>query len=298
MSPSRPCPYVQARTAIRWGAPLCWVAALACGSLTDPRVGTEAYPCETALFCDDFEAYAADVAPTGAWTPVEVNGTVRVDASRAFGGAFSVKATTAATSSTLQAYKTALIGLAQAPVVPVPNQAFYGRMMFYMDSRPSPSVQWTFIDATGMVPGQTYSAAYRYGGAMPERPGAIAANQLMAGYDTPDFYRTPSIGPQTDCYKHTDGKLVPIGAWACAEWFFDGPNAQMRFWLDGAELTDIGIDSTGEGCIAQAADYVWVAPTFSRIDVGLQSYQADDERSIWIDDVVISSSRVHCPPTL
>jgi hypothetical protein len=274
------------------------VTALGCGSLTDPRVSTGPDPCDAALFCDDFEAYTAGVAPTGAWTPVEVNATVRVDDSRAFGGALSVKATTAATSSTLQVYKAALIGLAQAPVVPVPNEAFYGRMMFFMSAAPPASVQWTFIDATGIVPGQEYSATYRYGGGWSQKPGTAFANQLMAGYDTPDFYRTPPIGPQTDCYKHAASKIVPAGEWACAEWFFDGPQAQMRFWLDGAELTEIWIDGTGEGCMAQATDYPWVAPAFSRIDVGLQSYQADDERSIWIDDVVISSSRVACPSRL
>ena len=39
----------------------------------------------------------------------------------------------------------------------------------------------------------------------------------------------------------------------------------------------------------------WVAPTFTRLDVGWESYQADEARSIWIDDVVISSTEVSCP---
>lgn len=261
--------------------------------------GNDSAVCATATFCDDFEAFAAGVAPSGAWTPNQVNGTVRVDDGRAFRGAHSVKATTLATSATMQTYKSALIGLAQAPVVPVPNQAFYGRMMFFLESAPSASVHWTFIDATGLVPGQAYSATYRYGGQLPvNEGGAFVGNQLMANYDTTDFYRTPPLGPQTDCYQHADGKVVPVGRWACAEWFFDGPNAQMRFWLDGTELTDMGIDQTGEGCVAQPADYTWVAPTFSNIHVGWESYQADDERSIWIDDVVIGSAKVGCPAAL
>jgi hypothetical protein len=239
------------------------------------------------------------VAPSGAWTPNQVNGSVRVDDSRAFRGARSVKATTLATSATMMTYKSALIGLAQAPVVPVPDQAFYGRMMFYLESAPSSDVHWTFIDATGLVPGQAYSATYRYGGQLPvNEGGAFVGSQLMANYDTTDFYRTPPVGPQTDCYRHADGQVVPVGEWACAEWFFDGPNAQMRFWLNGTELTDISVDQTGEGCVAQPADYTWVAPTFSRIDIGWESYQTDDERSIWIDDVVIGSTQVGCPPAL
>jgi hypothetical protein len=173
----------------------------------------------------------------------------------------------------------------------VPGEAFYGRMMFYLESSPTTSVHWTFADATGLVPGQTYSATYRYGGQLPVAGG----NQLMANYDTTDYYATPPNGPQTDCYQHADGKVVPVGRWACAEWYFNGPNAEMRFWLDGAELPDLTIEKTGQGCVAQDAAYTWVAPTFSRLDVGWQSYQTDDERSIWIDDVVFSSTMIGCP---
>jgi hypothetical protein len=269
------------------------------GTVVFDTSGNDSAVCGTSTFCDDFEAFSVGVAPSGAWTPSEVNGTVQVDDSRAFRGTHSVKATTLATSATMMTYKSALLGLQQAPVVPVENEAFYGRMMFYLESAPSTSVHWTFIDATGLVPGQTYSATYRYGGQLPVNEGStFLGNQLMANYDTTDFYRTPPVGPQTDCYQHADSKVVPVGRWACAEWFFDGPNAQMRFWLDGTELTDMAIDQTGEGCVAQPAGYTWVAPTFSRIHVGWESYQADDERSIWIDDVVIGSAKVGCPALL
>lgn len=269
------------------------------GPVEFDTTGNDSAVCASSLFCDDFEAFTAGVAPSGAWTPNQVNGSVTVDGTRAFRGTLSVKATTLATSATLQTYKSAFIGLTRAPVVPVPGEAYYGRMMFYLDSAPSTSVHWTFIDTTGLVPGQTYSSTYRYGGQLPvQQGGMVVGNQLMANYDTTDFYRMPPVGPQTDCWNHADSKVVPVGRWACAEWFFDGPNAKMSFWLDGTELTDIGIDGTGEGCVAQPADYTWTAPTFSRIDVGWESYQTDDERSIWIDDVVISSAKVGCPATL
>ena len=252
--------------------------------------------CQTSLFCDDFEGVAAGAPPGGAWTASQNNGTVSVDTTRAFRGTQSVKASTLATAETNATYKVALLGLTQAPVVPVPNGAFYGRMMFYLESAPSTDVHWTIVDATGTVPGQTYSASYRYGGQHPVLDGTtFVGNQLMANYDTTDFYGTPSRGPQTDCYKHAQAKVVPVGQWTCAEWFFDGPNAQMRFWLNGEALPDLSIDRTGDGCVAQDASYTWEAPTFSRLDVGWESYQADEARSIWIDDVVISSTMVGCP---
>ncbi len=246
--------------------------------------------CSSASFCDDFEAFAPGVTPAGAWTANLANGSVVVDTTRAFRGAQSVKATTLATAASGSTFKSAFIGLAQAPVVPVPGDAFYGRMMFYLESSPTSSVHWNFISASGPVPGQSYSAIYGYGGQLPVDGGS----QLMAAYDTPDFYATPSVGPNTDCYQHAAGQVVPVGRWACAEWYFDGPNAELRFWLDGTELSDLAVQGTGQGCVAQDASYRWAGPSFSSIEVGWQSYQEDDERSIWIDDVVISSSPIGC----
>jgi len=282
----------------------CCVAllGLACSDSDDPSTSTgaltpdDADVCRSALFCDDFEAFAAGTAPAGAWTASQNNGSVSVDVARAFRGTQSVKATTLSTAESGSTYKAAFIGLTQAPVVPVPNEAVYGRMMFYLESAPTTNVHWTIVDATGNIPGQNYPATYRYGGQLPvaDASGTVGS-QLMANYDTTGFYQTPPLGPQTDCYQHADGKVVPVGTWACAEWYFNGPDAQMRFWLDGAELTDLAIDETGEGCVAQDATYRWEAPTFSRLDVGWESYQEDEARSIWIDDVVISSAPIGCP---
>lgn len=247
--------------------------------------------CQGALFCDDFESLTAGVAPSGAWTTNPNNGTVTVDTTRAFRGTQSVKASTVPTVDGQPTYKQAFMGLSGAPVVPVPNQSIYGRMMFFLESAPTTSVHWTIADATGTVPGQVYHSTYRYGGQLPVAGGS----QLMANYDTTDFYQTPPVGPQTDCYQHADGKVVPVGQWSCAQWFFDGPNATMRFWLDGEELPDLTVTRTGEGCVAGAMDQTWVAPTFESLHVGWESYQADDARSIWIDDVVFSSTPIGCP---
>jgi polysaccharide lyase-like protein len=252
--------------------------------------------CQTALYCDGFEASAPDLPPGAPWTVTQNNGTVQVATARAFRGTHAVKATTFSTAMTGQTYKSALIGMAQAPVVPLPDERVYGRMMFYLESAPTESVHWTFIDGTGLVPGQVYSATYRYGGQKPVTDAAgVMGNQLMANYDTTNFYNTPPVGPQTDCYQHADQQLVPVGAWACAEWSFDGPQAQMRFWLNGSEITSLAVNRTGQGCVAPDQQQTWVAPTFSRLDVGWESYQTDDERTIWIDDVVFSRTQVGCP---
>jgi len=252
--------------------------------------------CATALFCDDFEGFAPAAAPSGAWTVDQNNATVVVATDKFFRGAQAAKASTVASVAGAPTYKSAFLGLTGAPVVPVPNQRVYGRMMFFLDSAPTTNVHWSFVDVTGLVPGQTYPAAYRYGGQLPvDSGGTFVGSQFMANYDTTAFYATPSNGPRTDCYKHADMQVVPVGKWSCAEWLFDGQNNEMRFWLDGTEITGLHIEGTGAGCVGQDPSYTWVAPTFSRLDVGWQSYQADDARTIWIDDVVLSETMVGCP---
>ena len=262
--------------------------------------GNDATVCQSALFCADFEDAAADAPPAAPWSVVQTNGSVIVDAQRPFRGSKAVKATTLSTAASGQTYKRALIGLASTPVIPVPNNAFYGRMMFYVESVPQASLHWTFIDASGPIAGQDYTSVYRYGGQLPVMEnGTFQGSQLMANYDTNDWYGTPKRGPNTDCSQQADKQVVPVGKWSCAEWYFDGQSNQMKFWLDGTEITSLEIDGKGAGCTGVDAkdvpDYPWAAPTFSRIDMGWESYATDDERTIWIDDVVISQTQVGCP---
>lgn len=185
-------------------------------------------------------------------------------------------------------YRSALLGL-ESPTLPVTGNVVYGRMMFFLESAPTSDVHWTFVDGYGLVPGKNYHAAYRYGGQHPVSGGS----QLMANYDTPDSYS--SIGPSSDCWQHASGRVVPVGRWACAEWRFDGAANGMRFWLDGQELTDLAVSGTGQGCVNQSATFPWTAPTFERIDVGWESYQADQARTLWIDDLAIGTQRIGCP---
>ena len=121
----------------------------------------------------------------------------------------------------------------------------------------------------------------------------FVGSQLMANYETPDSYG--GTGPSSDCWKHASKVVVPVGNWSCAEWQFDGPNNTMRFWLDGAAVDSLTVTGTGEGCGNQPAGYVWTAPTFDRLDLGWESYQQDTARTIWIDDVVVSKTKVGCP---
>jgi hypothetical protein len=254
--------------------------------------GSGADPCATALFCDDFESYTVGQAPTGNWTrQVSSGSTAAVDMAQARSGTKSVKFVAAAASGSKTAY-IRLASTAMKSIFPVTPNVVYGRMMFRLEAAPTGDVHWTFLEGYGLVPGQSYHALYRYGGQHPVmNGGTFVGSQLMANYETPDSYS--GTGPKSDCWAHANKVVIPEGKWSCAEWQFDGPNNTMRFWLDGAPVDTLTVVGAGQGCGTATA--VWTAPTFERFDLGWESYQQDTARTIWIDDVVVSKTKIGCP---
>jgi hypothetical protein len=246
--------------------------------------------CDDAIFCDDFDDAPANGAPEAPWVVQRGGaGAVIVDTAHHMSGTQSVKFTVPAQADS------AFIALRNAPTFPVTGNAFYGRVMLWLTSAPtttSPAVHWTLIEGSGLVPGQTYHAAYRLGG----QHAITAGNQLMANYETPDSYG--GNGPSSDCWHHATGKVVPLMRWACVEWQYDGPNSAMTMWIDGAEILTVrgmGSQSNGDGCVSQTVAFPWTAPDFDTIRVGWDSYQTDAERTLWLDDFAISATRVGCP---
>jgi hypothetical protein len=256
--------------------------------------GSSSEKCENALVCDDFETYPLGGKPGSPWSTSLSNdlASIAIDGTRAHSGSRSVKVSVGAGSG----YKSAMLAY-QGSKLPVSGNVVFGRMMFWLDSAPKTSVHWTFIDGYGLLPGKDYHAFYRYGGQHPVsvENGLFMSSQLMANYETPDIFQSPPVGIGTDCWLHSDKKMVPVGGWVCAEWRFDGSANKMQFWLDGVELSDLEMKGAGQGCSQQSADFPWTAPIFERIDVGWESYQADEARTLWIDDVVIGTERIGCP---
>jgi hypothetical protein len=266
------------------------LAAVVSGCRTGGNAATPGQPgrdpgCGGALFCDDFESYPEAGPPSGKWTVATKTGAVVVDGGQHRSGRKAARFTTAGTES----YQSAFMRLG-AGLFPVAGNAFYGRMMFFLPAAPTTPVHWTMIQASGVIAGQSYRAHYRYGGQLP----IAAGSQLMANYETPDSYA--GTGPSSDCWFHSAGKVVPVGRWSCVEWQFDGAANTMRLWLDGAPVESLTVTGVGQGCVHQPADYPWTAPAFDRLDLGWESYQADAPRTFWIDDVVVSTTRIGCPP--
>src|SRR5262249_53278247 len=159
--------------------------------------------------------------PGGKWGNNQNGGTVAVDGTHAHSGTKAVKLSAGMATG----YRSVMIDLSGKSVLPAAGGVVWGRMMFWLDSAPTGTVHWTFIAGSGLVPGQTYHAIYRYGGQVPVTMGTtFVGSQLMANYDTPDSYQTPPAGPSSDCWLHANMEVVPVTTWACAEWMFDTPN--------------------------------------------------------------------------
>ncbi|WP_437832472.1 hypothetical protein [Sorangium sp. So ce1153] len=252
----------------------------------------------TSLICDDFESYEGQGAPGDKWKVYTAmdGSAVSVDTTKAFSGTKSVKLTTPASTGDNN-YKSAMIQFIDADKLPTDANVIHGRMMFFLESAPTGDVHWTIIDGSGTIPGSDfmgapYAAQYRYGGQHPVTGGS----QLMANYDTPGYWSDPKTGPQTDCWHHAnETTVVPVNEWACVEFSFDGPKNEMRFWLNGTELTDLKVSGTGQGCANNMEGFEWTAPAFDKIALGWESYQPDEPRTAWIDDVVIGTEQIGCP---
>jgi hypothetical protein len=270
-----------------------WAAGCAPEERTyDKPVPPAGVGCAQALICDDFEGRTAGSVPDGDLYGAESNGKVLVDTTRAVSGKQSVKLMTQATDN----FKAAMLAYGTWKEPLTPDNVFHGRMNMYVESTSKGDMHWSFLSGLGIVAEDDYQVVYRYGGqiALFEEDGTYRGSQLIANYDTPSSYNDPPKGPSTSCYKQGKQRIVPVGVWTCVEWMFDGPNKEMRLWLDGEEVSEMHVLGTGDGCENQPTGYGWQAPVFSEIFMGWESYTLDEPRTMWIDDVAIGRDRIGC----
>jgi hypothetical protein len=267
--------------------------ALACVSACDAEERSFASVCDTAIVCDDFEAFEAGVIPSGKWRVIQEGGSLVVDSSKARSGSRSVKISVDAGDT----FRTVMLAFDDTSKLPVSGNTLYGRAMVFFEKLPTSDLEWRWLIGKGEIPEKGYSAIYGYGGQLPVTgpDGSFQGSEFMAIYDTPDYYDDPMSSPNTSCWKHANGTAAPQGRWACLEWKFDGPNDAMQLWLDGYGVAGLAIDGIGEGCTGQDASYRWTAPTFREIYLGWETYLLDEARTLWIDDVALGTERIGCP---
>ena len=228
--------------------------------------------CTGALICEDFEAYTG--TPGDPWKITKNSaGNVTIDSAQHKSGSKAVKFTTTGAMDYQQAY------ISLEKIFPVANNAFYGRMMIYATKAANDGVHWTMIEGEGPATTQGITnAQVRYGGQHMQG--------LMANYD--------STGKTSDCWQHSATKM-PEAKWACMEWYFDGATNTQKFWLDGQAIADLTVVEEGDGCVSQGTGGKWFYPSFTRLNLGWGSYQKDDPREVWIDDVAVGTTKIGCP---
>lgn len=216
------------------------------------------------LLCEDFEDIAVGGVPDpSVWTIDKgATATVAVDDKQFRHGKHALHL------HTLPEANKAL--LHETKTFPLPNgkNSLYGRANFMVGAGLNvPKDHTNFFEASGKVDGQ--SGNYRYG---------AAGAKFFANYNPGD----PGESSKTP---------VPVGTWACIEWAFLGDTNEMRFWIDGKEITDIAVPSAGVN------GTVWKAPKFDSFYFGWITYATDmasDHYDIWYDDIAIDTARIGC----
>ena len=223
--------------------------------------------CDGELFSDDFESYPLGSVPSLPWQKTG-DGTATVDGSRSISGRQSVHFRSG------EGYKNRSILIFSSPdVFPLKKNRYFGRMSMYVQSASPDGVHWTMLESSGKVPGKGVTAEVRYGGQH--------RKQLMANYET--------TGAKTDCWQHSTVK-IPEQRWFTVQWMFDGRRNEMKIWINNQLISEIVVKARGEGCLGNDLNGDWIFPVLENVQVGWVDYQLNGgERSIWIDDFVLSS---------
>jgi hypothetical protein len=239
-------------------------------------------------FCEDFEDDAADRAPQSPWSDATNGATARVDALHAFGGSQALHVNVPSGPPPHRGY----VALQQGSFAAA-NREMYGRVMVWLDAAPRPAagdgLHWTLFQGEGRAATNNYNAIYRFGG---ERQGGAG---LLANYETTQDGNPPV---RSDCAQHSASK-IPTQRWACFEWHFSQASNVVQYWLDGCELSDLHVIDRGPTCRYNEPPLngEWLAPpAFQTLYMGWEQYAASSNAvDVWLDAVVVSTTRVGCP---
>ncbi|MFK8101891.1 MAG: hypothetical protein AB8G15_05185 [Saprospiraceae bacterium] len=219
------------------------------------------------LFQDDFESYPLGKITQGPWTTAGA-GAIRIDETNAFSGRQAVQFISG------EGYANRAF-LALETIFPLLGNQYFGKLNMYLETASPDGIHWTMIQSSGKVAGQNFRAEVRYGGQHQK--------QLMANYDTQ--------GVTSDCWQHAPIP-IPEGRWFSLAWEFNGPQNQMKLWLDGKLIEALTIDGRGEGCVENGTQGQWLFPVVEKLSLGWVDYQeGGGTRKLWIDDVVISKKK-------
>jgi hypothetical protein len=237
------------------------------------------------LFSDDFESHTAGQLPGAPWKEetYQSGAVINIDGQRAFSGKQALHVFTPRGAK----YRRGYVAIHLGKPVPEAQSGMFGRAMVWLDEAPvsllkQENVHWTLLQGEGRSADDRYNAIYRLGVEWQQ------GTQLMANYET-----TPPVS--TDC-KQQSRRRLPVRRWACVEWHMEVASQEMEFWLDGKPVTRVKRSAGPQACRGQDLGAEWRAPPkFDSLYIGFERYaDSANDQNLWIDDVVLSKSRVGC----
>ncbi len=212
--------------------------------------------------CDGFESGSVDPAIWG--TTLKSNATVTVDAMHVARGSKALHVHTGVSGSDTAGTNG---GIRTTHGFPFPGDQIWGRAFVYMAGQ-SPDMHTNMIEAVGALTDGGAASHYRIG---------VSTSHDISGNYIPGDYGDHS------------STVMPLDAWKCFEWHFDGQNSEYHVYVDGNELTDMAITSGHAPA--------WTAPSFAYIEIGLHLYHdltSIPTLDVWYDEVALDTSRVGC----
>jgi hypothetical protein len=164
--------------------------------------------------------------------------------------------------------------------LPVSNNAFFGRVLAYFDQDPGARTKghWGAFVGLGKKASAGQDVEVRIGGQF---------DILVVNYSPNDALQ---ISSSRDGF-YEDGTKLPIQTWTCFEFQFDGAGNQLRVFMDGAELERLHVTDWNQFGHGLTADW---SPTYDRLRIGYQAWNADTPLDVWYDAVALGPQRIGC----
>jgi hypothetical protein len=244
-----------------------------------PTAAALASRCQTgAALCDDFETPSSGALPDATkWNaltsyngqPSSVNSVV-VDGAQRLGGAQSLHVHT----------ETGDPVYIETRSLPGSGNHFFVRAFAYFDVDPGARTKghWGAIVGVGPKSGSPQDVEVRFGGQF---------DILVDNYSPNDALQLSS---SRDGF-YDDGARLPVRQWTCLEVELNGETDELRVFIDGAELDRLHVTDWAQFGRQPVAKW---SPTYQRLRIGYQSWNADTPVDVWYDAVAIDTERVGC----
>lgn len=236
---------------------------------TDPKTFGGQPRCQGFDVCESFESTELGALPAGFTLQGYGTRTVGVSADRPMRGARSLKIEISAQSAVTAWLTRGTLGALGAQ--------HFGRA-FYRIEKPAPAefVHFDLLEATGPYQGHTNAVRFASTGT---GVGTSPSNWSFIYNVQPSGNGAGSeFGTEGDRSAH-----ARVDDWMCLEWSFDATKQVAQYYLDGAAIDYLRIDT-------ERAEI----PTFDSLAVGFGKYQNTAAFLVYLDEVAFDGERIGC----